>query len=285
MPETASTGSLASDPGALLARYYDLDLLDDPGDLALYEALARRSDGQILELGVGSGRLAVPLAAQGHGVTAVDTDPAMIARASGAWQRATADAHRTDSGLGASDAGTAGVSPGSLELIEADMLDLHLPHHFGLVILALNSLLLLDDRASQQAALATMARHLTPDGMAVVDVWLPSSSDLALYDGRLLLEWQRPDPETGEQVAKSASALHDAATASVALTQIFDAWPPEGGTLRRIARTDTLRLVGADELVAMAREAGLRVEQLAGDHQMGEFGPGAERTVLVARLV
>lgn len=286
MPETDPGTSRSADLGATLARYYDLDLLDDPGDLALYEALARRSEGPILELGAGSGRLAVPLAAQGHAVTAVDIDPAMIARARDAWQRTTA-AHvdRSGEGPSASDGGLPGASTGSLELIEADMLDLDLAQRFGLVILALNTLLLLGDRSSQEAALASMARHLTPHGAGVVDVWLPGSGDLALYDGRLLLEWQRHDPETGEQVAKCASALHDTATATVALTQLFDAWPPEGGRLRRTSRTDTLRLVGADELVAMAAAAGLRVEQLAGDHQMGDFGPGAERTVLVARLV
>ncbi len=251
-----------------LARYYDLDLLDDPGDLALYEALAQRSDGTILELGAGSGRLAVALAAQGHSVTAVDLDPAMIERARAAWQR--------QMGSGQS---------GRLALVEADMLSLDLPDRFDLVILALNTLLLLGDRARQQAALETMTRHLSAEGVAVVDVWLPGASDLALYDGRLLLEWRRDDPETGECVAKTASALHDAATATVMLTQLFDAWPPEGGTLRRVSRVDALHLLGADELVAMAAAAGLAVERLAGDHQMGDFGPGAERTVLVARLV
>ncbi|HSS36552.1 MAG TPA: class I SAM-dependent methyltransferase, partial [Patescibacteria group bacterium] len=48
-----------------LARLYDVDLLEDPGDLDLYRALAARVDGPILELAVGSGRLAVPLAAAG----------------------------------------------------------------------------------------------------------------------------------------------------------------------------------------------------------------------------
>lgn len=256
-----------TEPQATLARYYDLDLLDEPGDLALYEALARRSGGPILELGAGSGRLALPLAADGHAVTAVDIDPAMLARARQAWQRGPS------------------ISRGGLQLVEADMLSLDLPGRFDLVILALNTLLLLGDQASQQAALRTMARHLTPDGRAVVDVWVPTASDLALYDGRLLLEWQRDDPESAEQVTKSASALHDAATATVTLTQLFDAWPLHGGALRRVARTDTLRLIGADELVAMASAAGLAVDRLAGDHQMGDFGPGAERTVLVAGLV
>ena len=64
-----------------LARLYDLDLAQDPGDLDLYLALAGRTGGPILELATGTGRLAVPLAAHGHLVTGVDIDPAMLARA------------------------------------------------------------------------------------------------------------------------------------------------------------------------------------------------------------
>ncbi len=58
-----------------LARYYDLDLQDDPGDLDLYLAMAERTGGPVLELAAGSGRLAVPLARAGYAVTAVDNDP------------------------------------------------------------------------------------------------------------------------------------------------------------------------------------------------------------------
>ena len=63
-----------------LARLYDVDLVEDPGDLDLYLALAARAEGPVLELAAGTGRLAVPLAEAGHDVTAVDLDPAMLAR-------------------------------------------------------------------------------------------------------------------------------------------------------------------------------------------------------------
>src|SRR6476659_5247544 len=68
-----------------LARYYDLDLLDDPGDLDLYLAMAERTGGPVLELAAGSGRLAVPLARAGYAVTAVDNAPEMPRRAQAAW--------------------------------------------------------------------------------------------------------------------------------------------------------------------------------------------------------
>ena len=61
---------------AALARLYDLDLLEDPGDVDLYLALAARTGGPILEIAAGSGRLALPLARAGYEVTLVDIDPA-----------------------------------------------------------------------------------------------------------------------------------------------------------------------------------------------------------------
>jgi 2-polyprenyl-3-methyl-5-hydroxy-6-metoxy-1,4-benzoquinol methylase len=66
---------------AALARLYDLDLSEDPGDIELYLALAARTGGPILEIAAGSGRVAVPLAVAGYEVTAVDIDAAMLARA------------------------------------------------------------------------------------------------------------------------------------------------------------------------------------------------------------
>jgi SAM-dependent methyltransferase len=250
--------------GAALARLYDLDLREDPGDIDLYRALADRADGPILELAVGSGRVAVPLARAGHAVSGVDLDTAMLARARA---RAT----------------EAGVSGDSLALHEADLVDVRLPDagRFAFAFLALNSLIVLPDRDAQRAALRTLAAHLAPGGIAAVDVWLPDADDLGRYDGRMILEWIRPDPTTGALVTKTGSAVHDAASGTIVLTSIFDE-ARQGAPPTRWIRQDRLRLVSADELSEFAEGAGLRVELLAGGYDLGDFGPGAERAVLVA---
>ncbi len=248
---------------AALARLYDLDLTDDPGDLDLYLALADRADGPVLELAVGTGRLAIPLAEAGHIVTGVDLDPAMLERA------------RRRAG------GTAGSD--RLSFVEADLVGLRLPDagRFGLAFIALNSLLVLPNRAAQQAALQALADHLAPGGLAVVDIWLPDAEDLARFDGRIMLEWPRLDPETGAIVTKVGSAQHDAAAATVTLTAIFEEGG-QGGPARRWIRRDRLRFVSADELREFAERAGLVVELLAGSYDLGLLGPGSERAILIA---
>lgn len=249
---------------AALARLYDLDLLEDPGDLDLYRALAARTGGPILEIAAGSGRVAVPLAEAGYEVTAVDISPAMLARA----KRAAAEA-----GTGA-----------RLEWIVADLIGLRLPggDKFRLAILALNSILLLDTRDVQAAALETMARHLLPGGIAVVDVWLPSADELARYDGRIGLEYVRKDPESGLLVTKTAAAQHEQATGHVVLTAIYEEGE-QGGAVRRWVREDRLRLLNADELRAMAESAGLEIEVVGGNYALDPIRPHDDRAILIAR--
>jgi SAM-dependent methyltransferase len=256
----------AGDEARELARLYDLDLVDDPGDLDLYVALAGRTNGPILELGAGTGRLAVPLAAAGYRVVGVDRDAAMLERARRAVA-AAGDAARE-----------------RLELVEADFIGLRLPSAgtFGLVFLALNSLLLVATREAQRETFRTIAAHLAPGGVAVVDAWLPDADDLARFDGRLILEYGRRDPVTGAAVTKIGSAQHDAATQSVALTTIYEE-SAAGSAPRRWLRRDVLRLISADELRGMAEDAGLTIEVIGGGYDLEPLGPGGDRAVLVAR--
>ncbi len=211
---------------------------------------------------MGTGRLAVPLATAGHAVTGIDDDPSMLARA-----RAAAAA-----------AGT------TVDLVEADLTEVRLPSAgtFGLCVLALNSLFLLGGRDRQRAALRTMAAHLAPGGLAAVDVWLPGTDDLARFDGRLMLEYGRVDPESGQPVTKIASAQHEPASQMVTLTTLYEEGAP-GEPPVRWMRTDRMRLVSADDLRAFAEDAGLEVEVLAGGYDLEPIGPTSDRAVLVAQ--
>lgn len=253
-----------------IARLYDLDLSVDPGDVELYEALAKRTGGPILELAVGSCRIAAPLAAGGYRVVGVDIDRAML------------DRGRTRL------AGAGSEVAGRVELIEADMTEaaddarVAAGGPYQLAILALNSILILTTPARQRAALRTMARLLAPGGLAVVDAWLPVPADLTAFDGRLSLDWLRLDPESGLEVTKSSAAWFDPTSRLVTLITTFEEGAP-GTAAVRWTRQDALRLISADELIDYAADAGLQVERLAGDHDLGPMAPGSDRAVLLAR--
>ncbi len=249
-----------------LARLYDLDLLDDPGDLDLWLALAEKTGGPLLELMCGTGRLAVPLAEAGFTVTAVDLDPAMLRRAA----------------IRAAVAGDEVEQRLDLVLGDAVGLELASAGTYRLGFVALNSILLLRTRDAQQAAWATLAGHLAPGGLAAVDAWLPDAADLARYDGRLHHEYLRRDPDHGAWVTKTAAAQYDGATGTVALTTFFDEGDP-GQPPVRWFRRDIVRLTSADEQRVLAESAGLEVELIAGGYDLETLGPHDDRLVLLAR--
>jgi len=253
-----------------IARLYDLDLSADPGDVDLFVALARRTGDPIVELAVGSGRIAVPLAEDGHHVVGVDIDEAMLGRAR---------ARLANAGPRARD---------RVELVECDLVDaaantaVRAAGPYQLAILALNSILILNTPERQRAALRSMAALLAPGGLAVVDVWLPVPADLTAFDGRLSLDWLRTDPETGNAVTKQSAAWYDPVARLVTLVTLFDEGRA-GEAPVRWTREDVLRLVTVDELIAFATDAGLQVEQVAGDHELNPLAPGSDRAVLLAR--
>ena len=259
-----------TDLAAAIARLYDLDLSADPGDVELYLALAKRTGGPIVELAVGSGRIAVPLAEDGHKIVGVDIDEAMLDRARARIQAA----------------GTRAAA--RIELVETDMTEaatnaaVSAAGPYQLAILALNSILILNTPERQRAVLRAMAGLLAPGGLAVVDVWLPVPADLTAFDGRLSLDWLRVDPETGNDVTKQSAAWFDPVSRVVTLVTQFDEGRP-GTAPIRWTRTDVLRLVTADELIAFGTDAGLQVERMGGDHEMNPLAPGSDRAVLLAR--
>ena len=240
-------------------RVYDLDLADDPGDLDLYLALAEREGGPILELGAGSGRLAVPLAAAGHEVTAVDVDPAMLARAA--------------RGLGHARGPMAARRRGAVSSSsQGDLLTADLGARFGLAHPGPQQPLFLMHPGRQAAALAALARHLRPGGLAVVDVWLPARRGpgraTTAASGPRVAAPTRP---TGTAWRSRPAPASTRPRRRSTLTTWFDAWPSDGGPLERIERQDRRAAPGDAPPSSSSHGRGGRPRvprQLAGDYRL-----------------
>jgi SAM-dependent methyltransferase len=251
-----------------LARYYDLDFRDVHYDAELYQQLAIEGGGPVLELGAGSGRLAVPLALAGHVVLGIDNDDAMLERGRRYWDEVRGE-----------------VDASRLTLEAGDLFDFRTDVRFGLALIAVNTFLIAEDDQARLGILTTMRESLRPGGIAAVEVVTPDAAELDRFDGRRQHEWLRVDPETGEQVSKSISAVYDEADGSVLLTQLYEWTAPNGGQLSRITHQDHIHLVSAERLGELAREAGFTAVDLRGDHLSTPHGPTSHRVILVARLV
>jgi SAM-dependent methyltransferase len=131
-------------------------------DIAFYVDLARRADGPLVELAVGNGRVAVPVAqATGTTVIGIDTSPAMLDQA-----RANAAA--------------AGVS---LDLREGDMRDLALHEPAALVYCPFRALLHLPTWADRRRTFERVAASLQPGGRFAWNAFAFDHSFAARNDG------------------------------------------------------------------------------------------------------
>ena len=255
---------MTDDPYASIADIYDFSYEDFTEDVAFYENLALSVDGPLLELGVGSGRVAVPLAQAGYEVVGIDTSPSMLEQAQ---RRLNA----------------AGKPKGSLELLGGDMTAFDLGRRFAMVIVAANTFQHLLTTDEQLACLQQVRRHLLQDGLFAMSVRSPASISWEEADwAPLLLNWTRTDPTTGDVIMKFAAEQPDPARMVRRLTYVYDRVSRDGGVRRSVFATE-LRHSTQAEIALLLQQAGLRVTHVYGDYDLSPVGFG-EDLVFVARL-
>ena len=147
-----------------IARLYDPWSASVVEDVAFYLERARRSGGPVVELGVGTGRIAIPVAADGIQVIGVDSSEGMLAVA-----RERAE--------------LAGVE---LDLRLGDLRDPPVEGPVPLVLAPFRSLLHMETEPDRLAAVRAVHRLLEPSGRFVFDVFNPGREDIAETHGRWL---------------------------------------------------------------------------------------------------
>jgi len=175
--------------------------------------------GRALELAIGTGRVALPLAARGIRVEGIDISPAMVAR------------------LRAKPGGDA------LDVRIGDFADVAVDRTFALVYVVFNTLFNLGSQDDQVRCFENVAAHLEDDGVFVVETYVPSFLH-RLRDGQYVdaeavtadevrLDVLRHDP-AGQRIDENHISL------SVRGVQLFPvhqryAWPSELDLMARIA--------------------------------------------------
>ena len=160
-----------------IAHLYDPWSRSVTEDVPFYVEEARRSGGPVVELGVGTGRIAVPIAADGIRVIGVDSSQGML-------------------DVCAEHAALAGVGA-LLDLRVGDLREPPVRKRVPLVISPFRSLLHMHTDQDRRRALRAARRLLAPGGRFVFDVFAPSRGDIEETHGRWLERepgiWERAD--------------------------------------------------------------------------------------------
>ncbi len=254
----------------LWADIYDTVYSYVRSDIPFYTQQAVESGGPVLELGVGTGRIAVPTAQLGIDVVGIDTSEAMLSKA-----RNKLSALRSESG--------------AVELVAADMRDFDLRdtrgkrREFPLVTIPFRGFLALMTVEDQVSALRRIRRHLKPDGKLVFNIFVPDPN-MALEQSDIPRHlYDVTDPATGITYVLHQQSGYDTHHQTVSVRLLIEELDEDGVVARRMYRDYRLRYCHRWEIHHLLIMCGFEMEDLFGDFDRSEFDAGSTEMIWVAR--
>lgn len=245
------------------ASYYDLTYRRRRHDVRFYVEVAEQFGGPVLELGVGTGRVALALARAGIDVVGVDPSRAMLDRAAAKCRELPQ------------------AKQAHLTLKRGDARTVRLKRRFSLVTSPFNVFMHLYTHRDLTQALATVRTHLAPRGRFVFDVLTPDLRAMVRRPGRMLKGPPVVHPDTGRRYHYLEAFEYDSLRQVQMVSMIFqDAEHMDEMKIVPLSQ----RQFFPQELEALLSHAGFAIEARYGDFSRGEFNEESESQVIVARV-
>ena len=227
-------------------------------DVAFWQRLAAAQDGPVLELGCGTGRIAIPVARAGVRIVGIDRSDEMLARARARIKRTR---------LG-----------GRLSLVRGDIRALPFRSRvkFSAVLAAYGILQSLTRERDLTRTFESVARVLRRGGLFAIDV-VPDLPNWEEYRDRVSLKGRRGKNSTLTLVETVRQDRRRRLT-------IFDQEYRERsrGRLRTHRFSLTFRTLSVPQMTRRLEKAGFRVRAVLGDYQGGPWDPRADVWVILA---
>jgi SAM-dependent methyltransferase len=208
--------------------------------------VALAGGGRVLELAIGTGRVAVPLAARGVSVTGIELSAPMVARL-----REKAD-------------------EAAIPVVLGDMATARAPGKYRLVYLVFNTISNLLTQDEQVACFRNAARHLEPGGRFVIELWVP--------------DLRRLPPDRGATVEVSEPGYLLIDSYDVLRQHVVSHHVRFDETRQASLGRSPHRYVWPAELDLMARLAGFVLEDRYADWDRSPFTADSRSHVSVYRL-
>jgi SAM-dependent methyltransferase len=246
--------------GQVTARYYDRAYAGRPElarDTAFYLSLAREGAGPVLELGCGTGRVLLAIAAEGIPCTGLDASQAMLSalRAKG--------------------------PPPTLRLVRAPMQRFELgSDRFTLIYSAFRAFQHLYTVEDQLACLACVRRHLAPGGLLAFDVFNPRLDRLALAEERELEDVRFADGD--DEIARHVSVTRDTSTQVQRVRMRYQHRRGGAPVAEDLVEFD-MRWFYRFEVEHLLARAGFELAALYGDFDRSAFAASSPAIIAVAR--
>jgi SAM-dependent methyltransferase len=252
--------------GGIAVRSYDLFAVSPAtaGDIEFYVGCAKRFGTDVLELGVGTGRVAIPLAEAGCTVTGLDLSEAMLEVAR----------HKA-----------AHLPPpvaSRLSFVHGDMSDFDLGKRFALVMILFRAFQHVIEPSMQRRVLQYVHRHLKPGGHLVVDLFDPRL-EFCLAGAPPLEEVREVlDPATGHRIRRTVIGRDNDPFRQLIQERIrLDAIDQAGQVAMTEERSMALRCTLRQEMAYLFELSGFEVVGQVSDFKSAPPAYGREQVWIV----
>lgn len=239
------------------ARFYDL--FGEKPDVEFYKEQALRSRGKVLELGVGTARLALELARCGVRVVGIDSSPDMLRVARRKLTEEPTDVRRR------------------VTLKRGNMRDLRLTEKFSMIYMPASTFDHLTNVEDQVNVLRCVYRSLEDSGRFVFDVEQFSS-------GKPPCSWwlERKELKGGREVVRSGFMMSNLRERTSTIHLFFDLYR-KGKLIERYYEHGRVAIFTKRELLRILGETGFKVDAVYGDFNKTKHTQRSPRMVFVAR--
>ena len=243
------------------AERYDIFYQAAPeGELEFYLNAIQRCGGSVLELGVGTGRIAIPAAAMGFDITGIDLNEPMLERAREKSSRAPL--------------------PGTLTLIQADMTELDLDKNdYDLVIIPAHTLALETDQGRQLETLKRCADHMADNASLIFNLFNPSDDLINGEPGETFLLGVVQDENRGLRHVLTGTNEFDTQKQINRCLQTIETLDSNGNVIDREHLRVVFRYLHHDQVMQMLDDAGLRATSVFGDFDGSALTPDSEEMI------
>jgi len=217
----------------------------DPASIKLLSELAK--PGPALELGIGTGRIALPLRETGIEVHGIDASESML------------DVLRKKPGAE------------QLQLVHADFSSFNLDYRYPLIYIVFNTIFALTSQEDQLACFASAARHLTATGHFLLEAFTPDQTRFKAGQAIRVVE-------IDEGMVRIDASQHDSVSQTVLSQHIL---LRESETRLYPVR---LRYIWPSEMDLMAKLAGLELVHRWGSWEKTEYERDSTKHISLYRL-
>ena len=224
-------------------------------DVAFFVETARESDGPVLEVGCGTGRVLIPTARAGIEITGLDLSPHMLEVCR---ERLKAEPEQVRA---------------RVRLVVGDMRRFELSQSFQLITLPFRPFQHLTTVEDQLACLGCLRRHLAQDGRVILDVFNPSLKALAKtnFGEEVSEEPEFSMPDGRKVIRRHRIVSRDEANQVNYVELIYYVTHPDGRQ-ERLVQAFPMRYLFRFEAEHLLVRAGFEVEQLYADYDKSPFG-------------